>query len=191
MSSTASGPSGRRVLLATLGALLLAALILIGAVLPAEYGIDPLGVGSALGLTALARERPVTDEPEGYRTDSVDLVVRPSEWVEYSYRLEAGASLLFSWRASGTLTSNFHSAPDGAPPGFAESWDSRETDNAHGSYTAPFSGIHGWYWENRGDTEVRVRLDTSGFYAYAHEGRYRVSGYHAVEDLDGNELPTP
>ena len=46
-------PSSRRIAWASACALLCAALILLVAVLPAEYSIDPLGVGRALGLTAL------------------------------------------------------------------------------------------------------------------------------------------
>ena len=56
--------------------------------------------------------------------------------------------MLFSWQATGALDYNLHSAPDGAPPGYAESFDAQVNDRAHGSYTAPFTGIHGWYWEN-------------------------------------------
>ena len=42
-----------RIALAVGAALLVAGLILVGAVLPAEYGVDPLGIGNKLGLTAL------------------------------------------------------------------------------------------------------------------------------------------
>ena len=34
----------------------------------------------------------------------------------------------------------------------------------HGSLTAPFDGIHGWYFENRSKAPVTVRLRLSGFY---------------------------
>ena len=47
-------PSRRSLMKATLFALIIAAAILVLAVLPAEYGIDPTGVGSHLGLVALA-----------------------------------------------------------------------------------------------------------------------------------------
>jgi len=47
-------PSPKKLLTATLAALAIAGAILIAFVLPAEYGIDPLGTGRALGLTALA-----------------------------------------------------------------------------------------------------------------------------------------
>jgi hypothetical protein len=48
-----SPPSGRRIALSVLGALAVAAVVLLTAVLPAEYGVDPLGIGRALGFTEL------------------------------------------------------------------------------------------------------------------------------------------
>ena len=46
-------PSGQRLARSVAVALILAAVVLVGAVLPAEYGIDPTGVGKLLGLTTL------------------------------------------------------------------------------------------------------------------------------------------
>ena len=148
MTETAAAASPRRIALAAVGALLVAGLLLVGVVLPAERGFDPLGTGAALGLLGLAQERPVTLRTEEYRPDQAELVIGPSGWLEYTYRIEEGASMLFSWQATGALSYNFHSAPDGAPPGYAESFDAQDSDRAHGAYTAPFTGVHGWYWEN-------------------------------------------
>jgi hypothetical protein len=56
MSSTgpvSPAPSGKRIARSVVIALVVAAVILVTAVLPAEYGIDPTGIGRALGLTAL------------------------------------------------------------------------------------------------------------------------------------------
>ncbi|MEE2778110.1 MAG: hypothetical protein VYE73_15260 [Acidobacteriota bacterium] len=184
-------PTTRKILLASLAALSAAAVALVVAVLPAEYGLDPLGTGEALGLLALSREQPLAHSEGEYRTDSAELVVRPGEWVEYSYRMKEGADLIFSWQASGELETNFHSAPDGAPPGFAESYDSRLASRDDGSYEALFAGLHGWYWENRGEEQVTLLLHTAGFYEFAHEGRHRVSGYHSLTGLDGAEIPPP
>jgi hypothetical protein len=44
-------------------AALVAGVLLVGAVLPAEYGIDPTGIGAALGLTALHNAAPSTATP--------------------------------------------------------------------------------------------------------------------------------
>ena len=97
--------------------------------------------------------------------------------------------MLFSWKATGPLSYNFHSAPEGSPPGYAESFDAQESDQAHGSYAAPYEGVHGWYWENQSAEEVSISLHTAGFYSEAHEARERVDGYHSLTDLRGNELP--
>ena len=51
---TPAPPSRRRILTATAVAFVTAVVVLVTAVLPAEYGIDPLGTGKMLGLTALA-----------------------------------------------------------------------------------------------------------------------------------------
>ena len=47
-------PSSRRLLVSMLAALFVAAILLVTVVLPAQYGIDPTGVGRGLGLTALS-----------------------------------------------------------------------------------------------------------------------------------------
>jgi hypothetical protein len=47
-------PSGKRIAVSALIACLVGGVILVTAVLPAEYGIDPTGIGRALGLTALS-----------------------------------------------------------------------------------------------------------------------------------------
>ncbi len=46
-------PSGKRLALSVVAALAVAAVVLVAAVLPAEYGIDPTGVGRLLGLPEL------------------------------------------------------------------------------------------------------------------------------------------
>jgi hypothetical protein len=52
-SSSWQAPSGKRLAWTVLIAAAVAAVILVVAVLPAQYGIDPTGVGKALGLDAL------------------------------------------------------------------------------------------------------------------------------------------
>ncbi len=47
-------PSSRRLLVSTLAAVFVAALLLVTVVLPAQYGIDPTGAGRLMGLTALS-----------------------------------------------------------------------------------------------------------------------------------------
>jgi hypothetical protein len=126
-----------------------------------------------LGLTGLSRTGPaaLTDEPEAFRRDRVSFELAPFESVEYKYRLEAGAALLFSWRATGEVVFDFHAEPDGADQGYAESFEQGRDLARNGTYVAPFPGIHGWFWENRGAAAVTVTLDASGFVDGATEFR--------------------
>jgi hypothetical protein len=92
--------------------------------------------------------------------------------MEYKYRLERGEALLYSWKATGPVNYEFHAEPDGAPRGYAQTYEKKEAmPEASGTLTAPFSGIHGWYWENTSDRPVTVTLQSAGFYNLAHEFR--------------------
>ena len=184
-------PSARTLAVATGVALLVAGLILVTIVLPAEYGIDPLGTGRALGLdvmTAPIAEEPVPVDPAAaamiptvngpigtypaeFRVDSREVVLEPYEYKEFKYRMEKGATMLFTWKASGDVVHDFHGDADGASADAAQSYDKAAHRQANGSFVAPFSGIHGWFWENPGDDPITITLTTAGFYTSAHEFR--------------------
>lgn len=55
-------PSLRSTLIATGVAFLVASVVLVTAIMPAEYGVDPTGVGKLAGWDALAKE-PEPTEP--------------------------------------------------------------------------------------------------------------------------------
>ena len=179
-----------RIALAAGSALLVAGLMLVVAVLPAEYGVDPLGIGRMLGLTAMSDVQKSLDafkatrassaggaptiapQERAYQHETVDFKIGPRDSVEYKYRLDKGEALLYSWKATGRVNYELHAEPDGAPQGYAESFEKKNASRtASGTLTAPFSGIHGWYWENPGDQEVTVTLSAAGFYNMSHEFR--------------------
>jgi hypothetical protein len=173
-------PSKSRLVLATLAALAIAGVVLVTVVLPAEYGIDPLGTGEALGLVVLSgqgvepvipvREDGLIDQSREYRVDRRTFELGPGEFVEFKYRLEAGQAMVYSWTASYWVRSEMHAEQDGATPGTAEFFEVVERGlQRHGSYVAPFPGIHGWYWLNETDRPVTVTLDTAGFFEVAAE----------------------
>ncbi|MGE3704506.1 MAG: hypothetical protein AB7I13_04490 [Vicinamibacterales bacterium] len=194
MSSTSlaadRGTPRERVALATATALLLAGLVLVVAVLPAEYGVDPFGIGRRLGLTAMsdldqqltayeqskgtaaAGSTTVVAQDAPYRQETIDFRLGPGEFVEYKYRLDKGEALLYSWKATAPVNVEFHAEPDGAPRGYAETYEKKDAvPSATGTLTAPFPGIHGWYWMNPTGEAVTVSLSTAGFYNMAHEFR--------------------
>jgi hypothetical protein len=182
------GPSKRAIAKAAGIALAVALLILFTAVLPAEYGIDPLKTGAALHLTDLSRAanakpapKPVGAVPQpvgpggvytaqstDYKVDSEDLSLFPGDGVEVKYHMQKGAGMVYAWKATGNVMFEFHGEPDQKPnPDYFESYeldDKVGKDRSYGSFTAPTTGIHGWFWENKGDKPVDIHLTTAGFY---------------------------
>ena len=173
-------PSRTQIARATGVAMAVAAVLLVTAVLPAEYGVDPLGTGKALGLIDLfgASEPPAlppaTNDaeppPRVYQTESTSFTLRPSQAFEYKYRLEKDRGMVYAWRATGKVKYEFHGEPDDHRLK-VQSYDKQENDYASGTLAAPFTGIHGWYWENAGDADLTITLTTSGFYTAAEELR--------------------
>ena len=180
---SASGPLGK----ATLIALLLAAIVLVTAVLPAEYGIDPLRTGEVTGLMALYRSEqaaataaaapatvtpaaggPVFPQLNDYRLDAREFTIPPNSGMEFKYVLSKSATMIYAWKSSSFVDFDFHTEPAGKPPEASESFEKGEAAQKRGGYTAPYDGIHGWYWENKTDRDVTVKLSAAGFFA---EGR--------------------
>lgn len=172
--SSTQQPQRAKILLATLASVCVAALVLVTLVLPAEFDRDPLGVGEALGIRGLSRQpqlESVRNETIGYREDAVTFELLPFEFVEYKYRLPEGGTILYSWSATAVVAFDFHGEPDDGPEGFAESYRIGKADRENGAFAAPFGGIHGWFWENRGAHAVTVTLTTAGFYSAALQYR--------------------
>ena len=180
----AAPPPGKLVK-ATLIAAAAAAIVLVAAVLPAEYGIDPLGVGRATGLMDLfaaggeeeaatpatvtpGLTGPVFPRPYEWRVDTREFVIPPGTGMEFKYELDRGATFVYSWKATNFVNYDFHTEPEGKPPSASESFDKGEASQRRGGYTSPYDGIHGWYWENGTNRDITVTLHTAGFY---EEGR--------------------
>ena len=106
-----------------------------------------------------------------FRQHSITLTIVPKEGMEFKYRLARGAAMLYSWTSSDPLFYEMHASPDETPR-FAEFFEKSEGGaRAHGSYVAPFTGIHGWYWENRSNREVTITLTATGFFTETIEFR--------------------
>jgi len=158
-------PSPRNILIASALAFIVAVIILLAVILPAEFGVDPLGTGRLTGLSALSNPiNPFEEQLEVHRSDYVEFELGPFESVEYKYLMDLESPLIFSWRADGEVYYDLHAEPAGLGEDYAESFEQGNSSQRSGSYHAPFSGIHGWFWENRSGSTVLVRLYTAGFY---------------------------
>jgi hypothetical protein len=171
-------------------ALLVAGVLLVTVILPAEYALDPLGTGAKLGLLQLGETGKqvaaleaakgtgsssaaiIAAQDRPFQHETVTFKVAPREGFEYKYRLEKGEALLYSWSSSVPVNYEFHAEPDGAPRGYAQTYEKKDRMNsASGTLTAPFAGIHGWFWENTTDQDATVTLTSAGYYNLAHEFR--------------------
>ena len=172
--------------------LVVSIVLLLVVILPAEFDIDPLGTGTALNLLGMSDERPAQGyfrQEKGFRTHDVAFELAPFESVEIKYRLEQSASIMFSWSASNEIVWDLHAEPDTGSKGYAESFGTGRAADSYGNYVATFTGVHGWFFENRRAESVSVRLTTVGFFAEGviyrggYPGNFDVPAYESKSDM--------
>lgn len=190
-------PSSRALLRSTVVALAVAAALLVTVVLPAEYAVDPTGIGWMLGLTemgrikmALAREAQEASAVEkalvsgaadprgaviaavsadGWR-DSMTVTLAPGKSIELKLAMRLNQRATYAWRASSPdVTYNAHGEPPNAPKGFSHSYGRGISDGEQGDLVAAFDGMHGWFWRNRSEGMVTITLKTRGEYQELRE----------------------
>ena len=198
-------PTMPQLIKATGLALLAAGIILITTVLPAEHGIDPTGIGKALGLTTLsapsgeAASAPTPDASAAtllpssataaapvaqtsvatvsksevpFRSDEMMLTLQAGEGTEIKATMRKGEQFVFTWAAEGgKVNFDMHGERPNAGAEFTSYWKDKQQTSARGTFVAPFDGTHGWYWRNRGDQPVTVKVEVSGFYASLQQAK--------------------
>lgn len=176
MDHVAASP---RTLVATLAASVVTALLaLLLFILPAEYGVDPLGAGDAFGIKGMSgySVSALSVEEGPFKEDYVEFPLGPFESIEYKYAMGVGQAMVYSWQAEGEVVFDFHSEEQGTDPEDAVSFSVGRAVAQHGTYVAPYSGIHGWFWENRGQQEVTVKLTSRGYFdtstTFSRSGEY-------------------
>ncbi|MFT5755781.1 MAG: hypothetical protein ACI9LM_000493 [Alteromonadaceae bacterium] len=154
----------------TLLSLIFAAVTLLTVILPAEYNIDPTGLGHKLGLTVFNNVNTATakandSEQSKGATETIDVIVPAGRGVEYKFVMEQYQKLTYEWITDGTpLYFDLHGEPKGDTTGYFESYAIATLVEMKGSFTTPFSGSHGWYWKNKTDVPVTVQLIVTGEY---------------------------
>lgn len=181
-------PSTKGLFKATGVAALIAATVLVTAILPAEYGIDPTGLGEKMGLTILDQANAAEPEPSAgtnagsdnllalsagpvwkttgtLSSDTTTVTLAPDEGLEVKATMNAGDRMVFNWTTEGgPVNFDMHGERFDDGDNFTSYWQGRNQPAASGAFKAPFDGTHGWYWRNRGDQTVTIVLETSGFY---------------------------
>lgn len=177
---TLSIPPGQ-IVRGTIAALVIGTVVLAVFVLPAEYAVDPTGVGRALGLlrptesaTIIAPTagnntpgQPVVRETSAYRADEMTVTLATAESVEIKAFMGRGRRFVFTWTSEGgPVNVDMHSEPASptAEGNYASYWKEDDQTTGHGAFEAPFDGMHGWFWQNLGAEPVTIRLKTAGYY---------------------------
>jgi len=172
----------KSLIISCLVSIVLAIVILLIAVLPAEFNIDPTGLGKKLGLTVLAQsadeavkaaviscpEEPKSTEGQTAAVawpDSVMITVPAKKGLEYKFHVNKADKLEFIWKTDGAaLYFDFHGEPQGDTTGYFKSFKESTQSESSGTLVAPFTGSHGWYWENKTNHAVIINLKTRGQY---------------------------
>ncbi len=159
----------------TMFSLLFATVTLFTIILPAEYNIDPTGIGHELGLTVFhhgKEEASAQLSPQkasgklSAQTATIEVLVPAGRGVEYKFIMTKNQKLEYEWITDGdALYFDLHGEPAGDTTGYFESYAIATLGEMKGSFTAPFTGSHGWYWKNTSESPVTVQLIVKGEYA--------------------------
>ena len=160
---------------------LLAAIVFVLFVLPAEYGVDPTGSGKLMGIDGMSayEVNVLTRADMEFVEDEVEFYLAPFESVEYKYEMHAGDAIVYGWSAEAEVVFDLHGHEPGADEDDSVSFAIGRSPTDNGTYVAPYNGEHGWFWENRGTTPVTVKLSAVGYMdasiTYGPQGEYRRS----------------
>lgn len=181
-------PTTKQLITSTLAAITVAAALLVSCVLPAEYGIDPTGLGKILGLTKMGEiktqlateaetgnivEAKDIDTPKPAQitelesatvkmtTESMTLALAPGAAAEIKVQLKKGEMVSYSWNVN-TGHVNFDNHGDGDSTNYHNYSKGKAATSDEGKITAAFDGSHGWYWRNRSSENVTINLSVSG-----------------------------
>ncbi len=176
-------PTSAQLLKSTAIASASAVALLFTVVLPAEYGVDPTGIGNLIGLkqmgeikTQLAEEAEAdqqsnlldlfsiaayAQEAEAW-ADEFTFTLTPGQGIEWKLAMEEGAEADFTWFTDGGRV-NFDLHGDGNGNNISYE-QGRGTQGESGTITAAFTGYHGWFWRNRDSKDVTVTVQLRGAY---------------------------
>lgn len=113
-------------------------------------------------------DRPTTTTPASspstppvLREDVQTFTLGPNQDIEWKYRLDGGASMDYSWSASRPVRFDFHGDHDDGSDAFVSHRKGTLASDAD-TFTAPFTGRHGWYFHNGNAQTVTIQLEAKG-----------------------------
>ena len=182
-------PTTRQLQGATAFALAASAVILTTIVLPAEYAIDPTGIGRALNLAQmgeikaqLAQEaaldaastaaRAIPSAPVALadtgpitvKSETMQFTLAPGAGAEIKATMQKGGSITFNWSVAGGHV-NFDTHADAPGISYYGYGKGQQSTGQQGELVAAFDGHHGWFWRNRSAGTVTITLRVDGAFS--------------------------
>lgn len=194
MPKRADLPTAAQLIRSTVIAAGAAGVLLVTVVLPAEYAIDPTGIGKVLGLQQMGEiKQQLSEEAQldaasvpgnpaqvasataqgGQASqypgappsaDSFVVTLAPGQGAEVKVTMKAGATLSYEWTVD---QGHLNSDLHGnGVGGEARSYrKGRAESSDKGDLTAGFEGNHGWFWRNRSEVPATITLRLRGQYS--------------------------
>jgi hypothetical protein len=163
--------STKTLLKSTIVATVVALIVFVIFILPAEYNIDPTHIGHKLGLTALAHHdddaAPQDDIAANLKQGQqvIEVTVPAGKGIEYKFQMAQHAKMKYEWLTDGEpVYFDLHGEPQGDTTGYFESYAIATVSEMKGSFTSPFDGSHGWYWKNNSGAPIAIQLIIEGQY---------------------------
>jgi hypothetical protein len=184
-------PSTKKLIISTIIAAFVAFLILITAVLPAEYGIDPTGIGKLIGLKEMgeikksleaeiqsldndgnSQQNPITDLKSTNQFDETEtpqkediftFILTPGETTEFKLKMLEGAIVKYEWMVDKGHV-NFDTHGDSPTTNYFGYGKGQKVQSDTGNLVAAFDGNHGWFWRNRSNMDTIISLKIIGDY---------------------------
>lgn len=187
--------SGRTLAVITGGGVIGGALIVLGAIMPAEFNVDPLGLGKLTGIGRLWAPETETFGGAGaalaFASDApktshvVEIPLGAAGWqeaaVEYKVHMKPGQTIFYKWSVANLdgspatvpveMDQHGHDLPSEGEAQTVVEFRKARLLSDQGSMTAPIDGIFGWYFRNHADDPVIVRVEIEGFYDLVPPGQ--------------------
>jgi hypothetical protein len=174
------------------GGTLAGALVVLGAILPAEFNVDPLGLGKLTGVSRLWAPDEKAFEGGGraaYASTTpiqrtlFEIPLGAEGWkeaeLEFKVAMSEGQAMLYRWevvaQAGGAVAPvefdfHGHTLTEGDEAMTVGDYRKDRAQSDTGALSAPFDGIHGWYFKNHSADPVTIRLEVEGFYTLIPPG---------------------
>lgn len=111
------------------------------------------------------------EQDSGYREAEYSISLAAGEALEHKLTMQEGDMVVYAWTVAMAdaelLAVEFHGHTEqvDAEPGTVMFYKIHQNGRESGALRAPFTGIHGWYFNNQSNEDIVVELRVAGFFS--------------------------